>query len=44
VTAGSLSQVERGHASPQRDTVKLTATELGVPISELAKLSERLEG
>lgn len=44
VTASSLGQIERGNASPRWDTVKLIATELGVSISELARLAEKLEG
>lgn len=43
VTASSLGQIERGRASPRWDTVQVIATELGVSISELAKLAEEFE-
>lgn len=42
-TGRTLSLIERGHANPTWDTVKGIAAALGVPVSELARLSEKLE-
>lgn len=43
ITAGHLSMVERGHANPSWGAVMAIATALDVSISELARLSERLD-
>ena len=43
VTAATIGLIERGQANPKWDTIRTIATRLGVSISELAKLAERLE-
>jgi transcriptional regulator with XRE-family HTH domain len=43
ITGRTLSLIERGHANPTWDTVKGIAAALDVSMSELAKLSEKLE-
>lgn len=43
VTFNTLSLIERGEANPTWETVKGIAAALDVSVSELAKLSERLE-
>ena len=43
VTAATIGLIKRGQANPKWDTVKTIAAKLGLSISELAKLSERLE-
>lgn len=42
-TAATIGLIERGQANPKWDTVKTIAAELGVSISDLAKLAEELE-
>jgi transcriptional regulator with XRE-family HTH domain len=44
VAPNTLSLIERGEANPTWETVKSVAAALGVPVSELAKAAERLEG
>jgi transcriptional regulator with XRE-family HTH domain len=44
VAPNTLSLIERGEANPTWHTVKGIAAGLGVPVSELAKAAERLEG
>jgi transcriptional regulator with XRE-family HTH domain len=44
VAPNTLSLIERGEANPTWGTVKSIAAALGVPVSELAKAAERLEG
>jgi transcriptional regulator with XRE-family HTH domain len=44
ITVGHLSMIERGHSNPTWGTVKRAATALGVPMSNLAQVSERFEG
>lgn len=43
LTAATIGLIERGQANPKWDTVKTIAAELGLSISELARLSEKLE-
>ena len=44
VAPNTLSLIERGEANPTWHTVNGIAAGLGVPVSELARLAERLEG
>lgn len=44
VAPNTLSLIERGEANPTWETVRGIAAALGVPVSELAKAAERLEG
>jgi len=44
VAPNTLSLIERGEANPTWETVKGIAAALGVPVSELAKAAESLEG
>jgi transcriptional regulator with XRE-family HTH domain len=43
ITTGTISLIERGQSNPAWGTVKAIANALGVSISELGKLAERLE-
>jgi transcriptional regulator with XRE-family HTH domain len=43
VTTGTVSLVERGKSNPSWGTIKALATGLGVAMSELVGLAERLE-
>jgi transcriptional regulator with XRE-family HTH domain len=42
ITTGTLSLIERGQSNPAWGTVKGIAGALGVPIAELASLSENV--
>jgi transcriptional regulator with XRE-family HTH domain len=44
ITPNMLSLIERGEGNPSWVTVRGIAAALGVPISALAKVAERLEG
>jgi DNA-binding XRE family transcriptional regulator len=43
LTTGTVSLIERGRSNPAWGTIKAVATSLGVSISELAKLTAKLE-
>lgn len=44
ISRNMLSQIERGEGNPSWVTLRGIAAALGVPVSTLAKVAERLEG